>query len=352
MKKGLFLLIMFLICITSVNAKVKTHIIDAEIEIAGALRVKELIVVEGNIKDFKRTINYKMIDEVWDQKSVNFDSSPIYNGVGIDSIKIAAYENLGEININELGKNIKNFFKELDPNSKDKNFYTNVKNNMGSTINIHYESDDKSLAFYLEYVVTNVIVNHEDIKELNYTFKNLDIGADNTAIRVIIPYPTDSEEYNVWVHGPANGVLKELVNNSEQNAGVYTEFSKLKNDVNIRMTLPDAQVGIDVYLNKSNVKALDEIVAYETKKLDKQNNPINEKIIKYFIIAISCIYIISSCLLFKDSKTVVYNLLIILGVIICLINYLLKINLVYIYFIMVVPVGIKIFGFIKKKEGN
>ena len=51
MKKVLIFIVMLLMPL-SVNAndyKVTNHIIDTEVEIAGAIKVKELIVVEGKI---------------------------------------------------------------------------------------------------------------------------------------------------------------------------------------------------------------------------------------------------------------------------------------------------------------
>ena len=71
MKKFFLLLLLFFPITVKAEVKVTTHLIDSEIEIAGGLRVKELIIFDGNISDFSRTINYKMIDEIWDKKTIN-----------------------------------------------------------------------------------------------------------------------------------------------------------------------------------------------------------------------------------------------------------------------------------------
>ncbi len=341
--KKLFLLLLLFIPIT-VNAEIKvtTHLIDAEIEIAGGLRVKELLVFDGSIKDFSRTINYKMINEIWDQKSINLQNSAIYNGYSLENINVAAIETPKEISFENIPKEL-DYINELDPQKKYKNFYTNIKNDLGSTVNIHYDGKEEKTALVIEYVVSNVIVIHEDIAELNYTFKNLDLGANQSYIRVIIPYSTNSEVFNYWVHGPASGTLQELVTSSQEKIGVITEFPSLKNDINFRMTIPKDQIAIDVYLNKSKVKALDEILKIENTKLQKQGiNSNTLKAIKYVLIVISCLYLLGSFILIKFKDKSIFILYLILGIILSSFNLIFKYNIISLYFIILIPVTLKL----------
>ena len=342
MKRILLLIILLIPISVKAEVKVTTHLIDAEIEIAGGLKVKELIVLDGNIKDYSRTINYKMINEVWNQKSINLKSSAIYNGYSLENIKVSVLKAPKEIDFDKIPKDL-DYINELDPKNKNKNFYTNIKNDLGATINIHFEGKEEKIAFYIEYVVSNVIVVHEDILELNYTFKNIGIGASNTLFRVIIPYATNSKEYNYWLHGPANGSLKELVTSSKEKIGILGEFPNLKKEVNIRMTLPKQQVGIDIYLNKSKIAALDKILKIESSNVKKQsNNKSVLKIIKYVLITISIIYLLGSFILIKYHDKSIFILYLILGVILSLFNIIFKYNIIYLNFLILIPVFIKI----------
>lgn len=329
------------------EVKVTTHLIDAEIEIAGGLRVKEMVVFDGNIQDFSRTINYKMIKEIWDQKSIDLNNYAIYNGYSLENVKVAAIKTPKEISFENIPKDL-DYLNELNPQKKYKSFYTNIKNDLGSTVNIHYEGKEEKTAFIIEYIVSNVIVIHEDVAELNYTFKNLDLGSSGTYIRVIIPYSTNSEEYHCWVHGPSSGTLQELVTSSQEKIGVITEFPNLKNEVNVRMTIPKDQIAIDVYLNKSKVKALDEILKIETSKLKKQGSNSNTiKTIKYFLFILSCLYGLGSFILIKFKDKSIFLLYIILGSILSIFNYIFKYHIIYIYFIILMPIIIK---FIRKRK--
>lgn len=341
MKKLLLFLILLIPINVKAEVKVLTHLIDAEIEIAGALKVKELIIIEGNTKEFSRNINYKMIDEVWDQKDINFKSSPMYNGYSLENFKVSAFKREDEIDFNYQ---VDKFFNELDPNKKTKNFYTKVNNNLGTIININYDtSKNDNTVYYIEYLVTNIIVVHNDVNELNYTFKNLNYNANNTLIRVIIPYPTDSDLFNVWLHGPSNGELSFLANDNNEKVGIISSFPNINSSVNVRLTLPKEHVGINLYLNKTKTDALEKIEKLENAKLNKENFETKSLIIlKYMIIILSIIYVIASFLLFKNSFKSLNILYIFLGILLSLINFIFKYNIIYIYFIILFPITVLI----------
>ncbi|MDD4187655.1 MAG: DUF2207 domain-containing protein [Bacilli bacterium] len=345
MKRVLLLILLLIPINAKADANITNHLIDAEIEIAGGLRVKELAIFDGNMEDFSRTINYKMIDEAWEQKDINFKESPMYNGYSIENIKIATLPAPSKLTFDIFKEDNLNYLSLLDPKSKTKSFYTNIKSSLGSTINIHNESKEKKTAYYIEYVISNVIVVHNDVLELNYTFKNLDIGASNSIIRLILPYSTNSDLYNFWVHGPKSGALQEVNTSSGDKIGVITEFSNLKNEVNFRMTLPKEQVGIDVYLNKTNTDALDKIIKIENTKLNNNNQIL--KIIKYALIVVSIIYVIGSFILIKYHDKSILLLYILLGIILTLFNFIFKYHIIYIYLILLIPL---IINLINKKR--
>lgn len=348
MKKILLFLLLLIPTVVNADVKVLTHLIDAEIEIAGALNVKETIIVEGDTKLFSRNLNYKMIDEVWNKKDLNFKSSPIYNGYSLENIKISAFKASGEIDFNH---EVKSFFNELNPTKKSENFYTKVNNKLGTNININYDtSKNEKTAYYIEYLITNVIVAHNDVNELNYTFKNLNYNANNTLIRVIIPYPTNSDLFNVWLHGPSNGELNYLETENKEKVGIISSFPNINSSVNVRLTIPKEQVGIDLYLNKTKTDALSKIKEIENSRLDKQNFSSKSLIvIKYIILILSIIYLISSLLLFKYHAKNLNILYFVLGIMISIFNFIFKFHIIYIYFIIFVPLIILLIKKLNKK---
>lgn len=346
MKRIIFFIFLLILIPISVNAegtfKVLNHYIDSEIEISGNLRVKELIIIDGNISNFTRTLNYQSFDGKWDG-TINLNNGSIYNGYEIVNFKASAYKyNDEEIDYNTIGNNVKNFFKELDPKNVKDETYSETKNNNGTnTYKIFYKSSGKT-AIYLEYLISNVIVSHTDIKELNYTFKNLNYNADHTYIRVVIPYPTNSNLYHAWVHGNQSGVVKEL-KSGDESAGIFSEFTTIKEEVNFRITLPLEQVGIDMTTNHSNTKALDQIIKIEKAK---ENNTAKSKKItlyfKYILITISVIYTLFSLALLKVKDKYFFIIYLILGLVLMLFNYLFKVNIIYLYFILILPIICKL----------
>lgn len=318
------------------NYEVTSHLIDAEIEIAGALRVKELIIIKGNTNKISRTLNYQSF--LKDNKDNIFDNSSIYNGQSIESIKISAFEVKDTIDFSTFSDNITFYFKELDLKDIKSESYSVLKYDGMNKYNIFYDVKDKEVAIYLEYIVSNVVVVHNDITELNYTFKNLDLGAKNTLLRVIIPYQTQSELYKFWVHGPSNGVVQELVSSTKYKAGFMSEFKNLKENVNVRITLPLEQVSIGVYLNHSKLDAFSKVVEIEQKKIDDQK--MTEKlyvILKWVIIGTGILYVLGSpgiYLYYSKYLAVIY---VMLGLVLTIFNFIFKYHLIYLYFILLCP---------------
>ena len=343
MKKVCFFIIMFLFCPYLVNAdlKVINHLIDAELEIAGGLKVRELIIVEGITDFFSRNINYKNTKSNWDKKTINFKESPIYNGFSIENVKISGFKVDGEVDFNTITNNL-NYFSELNPQKLKDDVYTYINNELGSTYNLYHQLKGERYAYYLEYVISNVVVVHEDVHEVNYTFKNLDLGAASTTLRVVIPYATNSKNYQLWVHGPKSTTLKELVASNHEKIGFQAQFENLKMDVNFRMTLPKEQVSITLYLNHSKVEALKAIQKQEQAKIKQMN--ISEqavKIIKWVLISLGFTYIFGALILFKFKQTSLFIMYLVLGILIMLFNYLFKYNIIYLYFVIIVPLLIK-----------
>ena len=359
MKKVLIFIVMLLIPLSvyANDYKVTNHIIDTEVEIAGAIKVKELIVVEGKIDYLNRKLNYYSFGtKAWDGKeAVDFEGSSFYNAPSVSINKVSAFKLTDKIDINNLNRDETSALKEFDLKNPSKEGYSYKDNKNGTgDLKILYPSED-NIALYIEYTVNNAVVKHNDIKELNYTFKNLNLNADKTIVRIITPYPVtkeDEDEYNIWIHGPRNSVFHEIVNSNESKVGLYGEFDKVS-EFNVRMTMPQDFVGIDMMLNKSNIDALDKIKEVENAR--KNTTETNAKLLNnivYVLIGLSVLLLIGTILIpvinLLDKRILI--LLEIFGYLFCIFNYLFyKFQYPYLYVDVLIPFISLIISKIKKK---
>lgn len=339
-------ILLFPISVFASDYKVINHVIDSEVEIAGALSVKELITIEGTTDSFFRKLNYYSFGEsFWDGKSkVDYNGNEFYNGYGLEINEIAVFNTIDELNINELDKGKKESLKEFDITKPSKEGYTKIDNKKGIVdLNIVYPFKEK-MSIYIKYTITNVVVKHNDVKEINYTFKNLDLNPKNTIVRFITPYPVQKKEedlYNVWIHGNQSGQFQELVNSSDMKVGLYGVFTKT-NEFNVRMTFPQNHIGIDMYLNNSNEDALENIKEVETKRQEQTN--FKSSIIKnakYGIYVFSgllvALVILAIIMKFNDIR--LYAILEVLALLISVFNYLYyKFDYYYLDLVILIPI--------------
>lgn len=342
MKKILLLTFLLLFpVIVFAEAKVTSHLIDAEIEIGGALSVKELIIVEKDTDFISRKLNYYSFGNAsWDGKTIDLDKGTIYNGQNVTINAVSAFEFDDKVSFGEFDKNVTEYFSAFDITKPTSNTYTYTDNKDGTgSLKIFHKTNGKKTAYYIKYVVTNVVVKHNDVKEINYTFKNLNYHAKETFLRVIIPYETNDELYHVWVHGNQKGEVQELVTNNESKVGIIAKFPEIGSEINFRMTLPQEQVGVDIYLNNSNIDALSEIIKIENDRLNqttKSNNIIYA--MKYVLIALSVIYVLCTIIFIKKYNRNLFIIYVLFGIFIMVFNYLFRFNYWYLYLLIVVPI--------------
>ena len=346
MKKVLlFIILLCPLVVRASELNVISHLIDSEIEIAGGLNVKELIIVEGDADYLQRNINYYSFgNKAWDGETINLNNGTIYNGQNISIVNVSAYEIDDKVEFGSFNKNVKEYFKPFDIKNPSDNTYTFEDNKNGqATLKIFYPTNNKRTAYYINYVVTNVVVKHNDIKEINYTFKNLKYKAEETYLRVILPYPTNSDLYNVWVHGNKSGSVQELVDKNDKKLGIIAKFPTVKEEINFRITLEPEQVGVDMFINASNIDALDQVKKIEEEKLintNKSKNIIN--VMKYVLTILGIIYVIGSFIFIKFNNNIIYYIYIAFGLFIMLFNFLFRFNYWYLYLVLLFPLGIKI----------
>lgn len=261
MKKLLFgLIIFFSFTILKVNAlSEQQYYIDATINDDGSMLVKEAIFLSG---DYNGIINEKVFK---DDSAVKFtgilsdfkNGSDLYNVNGIENIVVGDITRFSFVDINNFGSYTKYQIKS-SANSGDNNVYTLTKSTDKIIIKIF---NTTSNGFYIEYLIPNVIVVHNDIAELFWPFidSNTDESFTNITIKVTLP-GTDSNAM-VFEHGQYN---KDISTTDNQNFIVTMENAKAKTLIDLRILFnKDLVPSATKY---SNVDAKSLIIAAEKEK--------------------------------------------------------------------------------------
>jgi len=311
------------------EVKILKHLIDARIEIAGGMRVRELIIVEGQTDSISRTINYKLVPGTWDGETIDFENGAIYNGFSLENMRVSVFPVGETIDFDSLNNEESEFLEEFDPENRDQPFYRFIPNELGGNFRIYHPVQNERLGFYIEYLVSNVVVIHEDIAEIHYRFNNLAIGAEQTWIRVLMPIPTDDEDHHLWVQGPSRTVLSELINDQEENMGFLVQIENLRTSITFRMTMPLEQMMIPIYLNHSEVNALADIINLENNRLtDYEQARLTLDNFRIIIIAIGIIYLITSFILIKYHDKAIFGLYLSLGFLLMFFNLLFSYHII------------------------
>lgn len=268
----LILLIFPFIAHAEVDYDITDYYITSDIEVAGGLKIKELIVLDG----YERNIVYRNDSlEEWKAGNVNFEKSSIYNAVGIDNLKVAAMKVKGNVSFDTM-KNISNYASEVDSaNLGESNVYTTTKNSNGIDVRMYMPANNEKVAFYLEYVVANAVVMHNDVAELYFPFigDKFSDDIDNVNVQVFLPAADTSNNFRIWAHGPLSGEINKYQNENKENIGLIASIKDLKANTgfDIRVTFDKSLILVPQFLHHSNEDALDKILEVENKRADDAN---------------------------------------------------------------------------------
>jgi len=310
--KKIFIIIIFLtlfipislLGIENVDYEIYDYIVDANIDVSGNLNVKEIIGIKGSYNGYIRDLIYKNNNlKDFTGNYEDFKGSKIYNGTNIEIERVGKINYKKELSFNTFNEEIIEF--NLCSNSKncyEKNILSN-----GISLKMYNETKNDITYFYIEYLVGNVVVLHEDVAELYYNFigELFDDKIKNYKLRLTLPFET-KEQTLIWAHGPINGNVylmgklndksyfitenndktlklkndnEEIIVDKEEDITYYGAYLTVNNvekntPIDLRMTFDKDLIMIDhPYLKKSNVNALDKILDIETKR----SNEVNEK---------------------------------------------------------------------------
>lgn len=290
--------------VTNVNYKIDDYIVDARIDISGNMVVKEVIKVNGSFNGYIRDLVFKnsKLNE-FDGSLNSFEGSSIYNATNIEITKVGSinYNNSDELNYNVFNEKINEFLEC----SNSKNCYEKSNITDGISLKMHNETENGSTYFYIEYLLGNVVVLHNDVAEIYYNFigDRFDDNIKNYKLRVALPSSVDKDDIRVWAHGPLEGQVSFWKEDGKDiYYGGYLSISNLSKNtpVDMRMTFPKNLILVNhPFLKKSNIDGLDNILKVEESRADEANKIRQKaKVYVYGTYTMSITYIILTILLF------------------------------------------------------
>lgn len=258
-----------------VNYEISDYIVDSSIDISGNLVIKEIIGVKGTFNGYIRDLVYKNDDlDKFTGEDYDFYGSDIYNGSNIELYKVGKITYDKDLDFDAFKEEVV----EFSECSNSVNCYEKTVTDNGLSLKMYNETIDDITYFYIEYLVGNVIVLHNDVAELYYNFvgDNFDDMIDKYQLRVVLPSST-TEQIRVWAHGPLTGEISFIATDEVDVTTYYGGYLHVDNlnsntAVDMRMVFPKELIMVEhPYQKRSNIDGLDKILKVEQERADDAN---------------------------------------------------------------------------------
>ena len=175
--------------------------IQATINSDGSVKIEQKITYNfsGSYNGIYINIPYQL-EDIEAEKAVknNEIDDDIYNGSKVTVNKVSTIKNGTETE----------FSKVTSATNGNKNVYTTTNESGLQKIKVYSPSNNTTKTFKIDYVIDNLCVKHNDIGELYYNFIG---GAWEVTIKKLnidIYIPQNTENIEVWGHGPYNRAIK------------------------------------------------------------------------------------------------------------------------------------------------
>jgi hypothetical protein len=240
--KKIYLLLAFLLFIPfGVNALEPDYDIDglyinANIKDNGDLLVKEQIVMNGSFNGYVRDLYYKGEYNLYDASDIELE-------------RICEVTPLSPGNF-DLTNNVVKCF-SVDNYAIPGDSYVYTKSNYSDYISLKMfnYTPNGSKTFYIEYLLKDVVVIHNDIAELYWTFIGENFSDDVADVKITINLPSEASDLRVWLHGPlTSNISKE--NNNKIIASITDLYAN--NLVDIRSTFDKSVVPYGTKLSNND----------------------------------------------------------------------------------------------------
>lgn len=287
MKKIFLSVVLFLLFPSFVFAssvEVTDYLVDATILNNGDLEVKELILAKGSFNWYERDLLYQNTKLA---EGSSFSNNNIYNASDITDIEIKAGR-VSKIDFDSFNADFDDFKLVSNAYNGDKGKYTETKLSGGYRYRIYYATESSKTAFYIKYTVKNVVVLHNDVAELYWTFvpDGFEETLRNVKVKVHLPGNDNSKNFKIWAHGNLSGEIEK-----ENNSTIYANINEVMSGetVDVRTTFDKSLITNTYNVKKSNVDALEDIIRVEEDRAEVANNLRQQLLRKYNIVKYSSI---------------------------------------------------------------
>lgn len=268
--KKLYAILIALVILTPapiLAAGISHYYIDAKVTESGDVHVKEVFVLTGSFNGFGRDINYRNATAPnFDGTIDSFRGSDIYNGSGINLISIKNIPLTNNISFELINSEGDSFSRVSDASVGDFGVYVERPTNVGFQYDIFNPSSGSGKAFYVEYVLKDMVVMHNDVAELAWNFfTELSESIDVFEARITLPKTSSPQDLLVWAHGPLYGEIDRFNN---QQAVVKINNLDANTPIDVRMVFDKDTVSA---LKTSSVNALPLILKVEQELADEAN---------------------------------------------------------------------------------
>lgn len=240
--------------------------IKADIQTNGDVLIEENITQTGSFNGYIRDLYYK-------------GDYTEYDASGIQLIGI--WDNSTPFKKVDMGSNGSSHVYEYTENSS----YISLK--------MYNFNPSGSKTYTIKYLLKDVVLVHNDIAELYWTFigSNFDDDIDN--VKITINLPSKSTELRAWAHGPLNGEI-ELKNKNQVIATIDGLYAN--NLVDIRMVFDKSIV--PTATKTYSDEALNNVIDSETQRADEANQQREQaRFIVYGTTGIEALWLIGAIVL-------------------------------------------------------
>ncbi len=278
----IFLFLLFipnLVMASNVDYEITNYYINADILTNGDLSVTEVIVLDGTFHGYERDIYFRNMTT-----DTNDSNYQMYNATDLELQKIEA-KYIDEPTNDLL---VQNDYDLLISNRAFNGGYIYSNYSNGSSYKMYYQAEKQKVAFRISYVLKDVIVAHQDVGELYWTF----IGEDypdvinDLQIKINLPQNDNSSNFRAWAHGDLSGKI-DLVSHRSITATV-PELEP-NSSVDIRSTFDLSLLDVDAINKQSNKEALSTILLEEEQRAHEANQERKAMQIKYYGILVGTI---------------------------------------------------------------
>ena len=252
----LFLTIVFVpsfVLASDVDYKINDFYIDAQILSDGDVRVCEYIEQRGTFNGYVREIFY--------DTGINK-----YRASNLSNLEVSAYE------VKDDNYLKTNSYTLVNSASKGDRYKYTVDNRASGVEVTMYQATSRSSAYYqICYTLEDLILIHEDVAELYYSFIPDGFADDLYNVRIKVTLPGNDQNFRVWAHGPLYGNVTSEVGDPQSNSFAVASIDELAmySPVALRLTFDKSLVPEGE--KTDNEKALQSIIDEETTYANEAN---------------------------------------------------------------------------------